>query len=122
MAVSVAVLGATDHLPEEISQQVLRVAQEALANAVKHAASQKIRMTLDQAPGEVRLTVEDDGQGFDPQTAFSALGGHFGLLGMRERAERLGGSLRVDSSQGRGTRVELQIPVSSRRAWSSRII
>jgi len=58
------------------------------------------------------LRVEDDGRGFEQQEAFRASGGHFGLLGMRERAERLGGALNLRSHPGDGTEVEVTVPLS----------
>jgi signal transduction histidine kinase len=58
------------------------------------------------------MRVEDDGEGFEQGEAFSVLNGHFGLLGMRERAERLGGELRLRSEPGAGTQVEVTVPLS----------
>lgn len=92
---------------------VYRVTQEALANAAKHGEPKMLQVTLQvQASGEanetLRLMVEDDGRGFDPSEPVS---GHYGLLGMRERARILGGSLHVASTLGAGTTVVLEIPL-----------
>jgi signal transduction histidine kinase len=58
------------------------------------------------------MVVSDDGEGFEQSEAFSEIGGHFGLLGMRERAERLGGELHLASQPGQGTKVEVTVPLS----------
>ncbi len=61
---------------------------------------------------QLSLRVADDGRGFEQDEAFSELGGHFGLLGMRERAERLGGELQLHSELGQGTEVAVTVPLS----------
>lgn len=91
-------------------QQCLRIVQEAVANAVKHGRPTTIDVRLAASNGHTVLTVTDDGAGFDPAAAFSTGLGHFGLLGMRERARRMGGEVRVTSQKGEGTTVELQVP------------
>jgi signal transduction histidine kinase len=58
------------------------------------------------------MRVADDGEGFEHADAFSEIGGHFGILGMRERAERLGGELQLHSEPGEGTEVEVTVPLS----------
>ena len=110
--VQVDVSGDPKPLPEEMEQHLLRIAQEAVTNTVKHAAAKSIRIRLDMEARRLRLRVADDGQGFEQQEAFSAPGGHFGLLGMRERAERLGGALNLRSRPGDGTEVEVTVPLS----------
>ncbi|MGA2215727.1 MAG: two-component regulator propeller domain-containing protein [Bryobacteraceae bacterium] len=99
-------------LPEETEQHLLRIAQEAVTNAVKHAHASQVRIHLQMAGRELSLRVADDGQGFEQDEAFSEVGGHFGLLGMRERAERLGGELRLRSEPGQGTEVHVTVPLS----------
>ena len=84
-----------------------RVAQEALHNIVKHSQATTVALRLGQDAGFVSLTVQDDGVGFDPAGDFP---GHLGLKSMRERAERLGGTLELESSPGKGTRVRMRIP------------
>jgi two-component system NarL family sensor kinase len=86
-----------------------RIAQEALSNAMRHAAARRIRVRLDLAPERIGLTLEDDGRGFEPA---SVPPGRFGLIGMGERARMLGGSLEVQSESGRGTRVSVRVPTS----------
>jgi signal transduction histidine kinase len=100
--------GEVHRLPETIGHELLRVAQEATANAVKHGGAQHIAITLDFAAENVRLTVADDGAGFDP--AASVPPGHFGLIGMRERVQKLGGQFTLRSAPGTGTTVEVAVP------------
>jgi signal transduction histidine kinase len=109
--VHVDVAGGTRHLPEEMEQHLLRIAQEAVANTVKHARATEVHIRLEMQNGRLRLSVTDDGQGFEQTDAFSEIGGHFGLLGMRERAERLGGELELHSTPGQGTEVEVKVPL-----------
>ena len=101
----------TDDLPDDIAQQVLRIAQEAVANAVKHARPGRIHIALARRGGTLTLSVHDDGTGFDPSQAFVSARGHFGLLGMRERARRVGGDLRVESAPGSGTTIHVTVPI-----------
>jgi len=110
--VQVDVTGEPKLLPEEMEQNLLRIAQEAVANALKHAAASRIWIRLSMEARRLCLRVEDDGRGFEQQDAFSTVGGHFGLLGMRERAERLGGALSLHSRPGDGTQVEVTVPLS----------
>ena len=109
--VEVDVDGTVRTLPEETEQHLLRIAQEAVANAVKHAAASVIQVRLHFAPGQITLRITDNGRGFEQQDVFSSHAGHFGVIGMRERAERLGGALRLASHQGAGTEVEVTVPL-----------
>ena len=110
--VRVDVEGESRPLPEEIEQHLLRIAQEAVTNAVKHARASQVRIHLEMASRELSLRVADNGRGFEQDEAFSEVGGHFGLLGMRERAERLGGELQLHSEPGQGTEVAVTVPIS----------
>jgi signal transduction histidine kinase len=101
-------------LPVVVEGELLRIGQEAIANAARHACAASIRVELRQEPGAVRLRVSDDGRGFDVDTLLSADSGHYGLTGMRERAVRVGGRLTVSSS-ARGTVVEASLPCARRR-------
>jgi len=102
-------------LPDEEEQHLLRVAQEALHNAAHHSKGKNawVRLNYEQVAGaiQVKLSVRDDGQGFDPETTFDPSAGHFGILGMQERAERIGGTFRLESRPGGGTLVEVSAPV-----------
>jgi signal transduction histidine kinase len=87
--------------------QLVRVVQEALANVRKHARAEQVLVQLTPRNGCLRVTVSDDGQGFDAQAIGRT---HFGLQTMRERAESVGGGLTVTSAPGTGTQVELWLP------------
>jgi signal transduction histidine kinase len=94
-------------LSRETEQEVYRLAHEALNNVLKHAHARRVTVRLDVSDGEAVLEVADDGIGFDP----SLRGGDgFGLPGMRERAERLGGTLQIESAPGAGARVRATVP------------
>ncbi len=95
---------------EGIDMAVYRVAQEALSNALRHAHATAVDVRLMSTPGAVQLSVQDDGLGFDAAAETAGLG----LLGARERAAALGGRLRVSSAPGKGTRVELWLPLGGR--------
>src|SRR5579885_795525 len=119
-------------LPQQ-EMALFRIAQEALSNAIRHAAARRVRVTLAYAEQEVQLSVEDDGRGFEPAALESAKppasasawppyfeqamgvpgagpAGHFGLQSMRERAYLVGGWLKLESAPGQGTRVLVTLP------------
>src|SRR5262245_24593771 len=95
-------------LTPEAEHAVLRIVQEALANAVKHAQPTRIRLRLGHHDGQVAVTVVDDGAGFDPSLAQQRHGMGLGL--MRERVAELGGTLQLDSTPGQGTSVQILLP------------
>jgi len=101
-----------DELPEEIRLVAYRILQEALSNIEKHASARNARIELTRHGDEARLVVEDDGRGFRVTPRFSKLEerGHFGLSGMRQRVDSVGGMLHVDSSVGKGTRITVLLP------------
>jgi ligand-binding sensor domain-containing protein/signal transduction histidine kinase len=109
--VSVEVTGPESQLPEEMEQHLLRIAQEAVTNALKHAGATRIAIKLHLEARNLRLRIGDNGRGFNAQDVFSSRAGHFGLIGMRERAQRLGGELRLASNPGEGTEVEVTVPL-----------
>jgi ligand-binding sensor domain-containing protein len=111
VAVKVNVNGDASNLPEEVAHHVFRIAQEAVTNAVNHAAPSQINMELSIEAKRLNLHVEDDGCGFEPDNAFLSKQGNFGLIGMRERAERIKGELHLDSHSGKGTRVDVTVPL-----------
>jgi signal transduction histidine kinase len=88
----------------------LRIGQEAINNAVKHARANRIDVALNFDTRNVRLSVRDDGRGFDPSQQIAD--GHFGLLGMRERAEQIGGVMSVHSAVEGGTQIAVDVPLS----------
>jgi signal transduction histidine kinase len=95
-----------DGLQPHVEQCVYRVAQEALENVTRHANASNVRVALEQTTTQLALTVADNGSGFDPTTVN---GEHFGIKGMRERAEMAGGRLFVHSAPHEGTQVRLEI-------------
>lgn len=103
-----------EKLPSEVEQNLLRIAQEAVANALKHGKPRHIFVELARQNGDLRLRVKDDGHGFDPSAASFSLNGHYGILGMQERAERMGGRFDVASHVGSGTQVEVRVPLANR--------
>jgi signal transduction histidine kinase/streptogramin lyase len=109
--VKVDVSGPETVLPQEMEQHLLRIAQEAVTNVVKHAGANRIGIKLHTEARKLYLRIKDNGRGFETPDVFSSRGGHFGLIGMRERAERLGGELRLASNPGEGTEVEVTVPL-----------
>jgi signal transduction histidine kinase len=99
-------------LPLAVKQELYRVAQEALQNAVKHAHANRVDLLLRQSGDAVSLEVQDNGVGFDPQGAFP---GHLGLRSMQERVSNLGGTLEIESAPGQGTRILALVPAGDRR-------
>ncbi|MFL6235128.1 MAG: tetratricopeptide repeat protein [Thermoanaerobaculia bacterium] len=93
----------------EVALGLYRIVQEALANAVRHAGARTAHVTLKVAFGAVRLTVADDGAGFDPGVARRA--GGLGLASVEERARLLGGRSRIASTPGAGTEIEVSVPL-----------
>jgi len=96
-----------DRLPLEIEETLYRISQEALHNVVKHAAARQVRIALERARQGVRLRIEDDGQGFDPDAVPDS---HLGIAGMRARAAKIGTQLECRSEPGRGTTIEVFVP------------
>ncbi len=105
----VQVGGVFRKLPRPVEDNLLRIAQEAINNAVAHAQPERIWINLQFDIKRVQLSVRDDGRGFDQATSTS--NGHFGLTGMRERAEQIGGTLSINSSVGNGTEVMVDVPI-----------
>ncbi|MGW4892015.1 sensor histidine kinase [Kitasatospora sp. NPDC004240] len=109
------VTGVVERLHGEIATTLLRIAQEALANTARHAGATRLGVTLSFIDDEVVLDVRDDGRGFDPlapaDPADRTGAGGFGLTGMRTRAERIAGSVTVESEPGLGTAVSARVPL-----------
>ncbi|MBI2906794.1 MAG: GAF domain-containing protein [Chloroflexi bacterium] len=97
-------------LDATVEVQLIRIVQEALSNVRKHARASQARVHLSTVNGSVCLTVEDDGQGFEPGHVARGAWPQFGLRTMRERAESVGGAFEVDSAPGQGARVNVRIP------------
>lgn len=103
------VQGSPARLPGQIEMNLLRIGQEAVANAVKHGHASEVSVELRYADASVSLTVKDDGKGFPAGQSSPA--GHFGLLDMRERAQSMGSHLKIESEPGHGTRIAVEVPV-----------
>jgi len=101
-------INAARPLPPRVEVDLYRICQEALTNVARHAEAKRVTVRLSAAPEQVQLVVEDDGQGF-ASAEISAY--HHGLVGMRERARMLGGTLEIRSSPGAGTRIEVTVPL-----------
>jgi ligand-binding sensor domain-containing protein/signal transduction histidine kinase len=102
--------GAPLDLGAESERSLLMIVREAMQNALRHAAPKRLSVVLSFGRGGLQVEIEDDGRGFDPSIINSSNGQHYGLIGMRERAERLGGQLFLTSSPGKGTQVRLSVP------------
>jgi signal transduction histidine kinase len=100
-------------VPAGAELQVLRIVQEALANVRKHSRAGHADVRIEDAGSRIRITVEDDGIGFNPAELGRAEFPRFGLSAMRERAESVGGRLQLDSAPGEGTRVTIEVPARS---------
>ena len=105
--VSFKIQGSPVRLAGPVEMNLLRIGQEAVANAVKHGDARLVSIELSYTPESVCLTVADDGQGF--AAGLPSPTGHFGLLDMRERAQSMGSQLRVESQPGRGTRISVEV-------------
>jgi len=105
--IDVNVSGIPVRLPGGVEMNLLRIGQEAVANAVKHGHASAIQIELQYIPDRVILKVRDDGCGFNPDHSRSA--GHFGMLDMHERAESLGCQLQIESAPGRGTLLAVEV-------------
>ena len=105
------VLGTYRQLPHQIEDELLKIGQEAVANVVRHAYANQIEIDLNFEAKKLKLAIADDGRGFvgDPSSFYS--NGHFGLEGMRERAERIDAKLTVKSAAGEGTQILVETEI-----------
>jgi signal transduction histidine kinase len=94
-----------------VEAQLLRIIQEALTNVRKHARAHSVEIHLGAREGWAEAVVQDDGAGFDPALLESAAGQRFGLRLMKERADEVGGGVRISSAPGSGTRVTISVPL-----------
>jgi signal transduction histidine kinase len=127
-AIDVEVAGAPRNLNPVVRDEAYRIAGEALRNAFRHARARRITVEIRYDKRHFHVTVRDDGTGIDDEAIRQQPAGHFGLHGMRERAEIVGGRLEVWSKLDSGTEVEISVPgaiaydVSDRRSWWSRVL
>lgn len=97
-----------ERLPEAIEEGLYRIAREALNNVLKHTAARHLSLDFAVVAGAVVMRIEDDGPGFDPEDV--AFSGGMGLQGMKERAIKMGGTLKIESRPGEGTRIIVEVP------------
>jgi signal transduction histidine kinase len=97
-----------ERLPEPVETTLYRIVQEAVTNVAKHAGAERLSITLMRKDGAVVAIVEDDGKGFDPDSARSD---GLGLVGMRERLVLVGGTLRIEAAAGAGTTIAAEVPL-----------
>lgn len=111
--ISVKSEGITRRLSETQELTLFRAAQEALSNACRHSHAKNIDITVTYSTQTAAVTIHDDGQGFNPHEQMAALAttGHYGLLGIQERVEHLNGTLNVRSHPGKGTTIEVTLPI-----------
>lgn len=107
-------IGDECHLSPVVEIEALRILQEALTNAYKHAGATRLAVYLQRHNGYVELSVRDNGRGFDPQQL--AAGGHYGLRIMQERAERVNGAFYLETAAGIGTQIIVRLPAERREA------
>lgn len=112
--VEIRTLGNEPHLGSTIKHNLLRIAQEAITNAVRHSGADLIVATLDfRRDGQAKIEITDNGKGFDPAEVIADGIGHFGLRGLRARATKIGATLEIRSKSGRGTTISCIIPLST---------
>ena len=97
--------------PAPFETALFRVCQEAMSNIERHAHAESVLVQLSEGEGVIRIEIEDDGRGFEPDNVSHAERRHFGLMGIEERVEILGGKVKIDSAPGQGTRVRLEVPL-----------
>lgn len=107
----VAAKGRVRPLPDTVEENLLRIAQEALTNVIKHSEATTVSIELDYGAQNVALEVKDNGRGFEQDKSAGPGEGHFGLLGISERVKRLGGELVVNSANGDGTVIRVRVPL-----------
>src|SRR4029077_12612607 len=110
----VTVSGQPRSCSPDIEEELLRIAQEAANNASRHAQASEIRIALEYCTGSVTLSISDDGRGFDFDEGYRK-SGHWGLKNMQERAAQIRGKCTITSAVGRGTQVEVRVPLSPGR-------
>jgi signal transduction histidine kinase len=111
--VQITIAGHPAELSPSTKHHLMRIGQEAITNAVRHAAATTIAIHLNYEPHAVSLSVSDDGNGFVPGEVLTKGLGHFGLRGLRGRAGKIGGELTIESAPGRGTTVCVVVPTST---------
>src|SRR5262249_2350957 len=103
--------GAGRKLPEPVEDNLLRICEQGVANAAIHARPTKVEVVLEYTTNQLRLRVRDDGCGFDPRGLDGETNGHFGLIGIRDRAKSMGGRLNLTSDPAQGTELDVTVPL-----------
>jgi signal transduction histidine kinase len=116
--VDIQTLGRDDRLPDDVAAVLYRLVQEGLTNVLKHADASKVSIVLEKKKQGLALVIEDDGVGFDSETVGRLASGSgrppgLGLSGMKERVALLGGTIAIESSQGNGSTIFVQIPLEA---------
>lgn len=111
IAIEVTTHGRVRRCAPRAEDQLLKIGQEAIGNAIRHGHATRVEISLDYRRGSLALHISDNGCGFDPEAHNQATSGHWGLKNMRERAEDIGGHLGIISSPGSGTSVQLLAPL-----------
>jgi len=104
----IEVTGQSRRLAPQVENDLLRIGQEGISNAIKHAAASRLTLRLEFEPGKVRLRIADNGRGFDPNASHRATS-RFGLKGMHERVRQMAATLRIESAPGQGTEVLVEV-------------
>lgn len=118
-AIEVSVSGEPVALPPRTKHHLLRIAQEGITNAVRHASARRIAIRLEYRADAVALTIGDDGVGFDAERVLTEGIGHFGLRGLRGRAAKISAELQIESARNRGTVIRISAPLASPARRSS---
>src|SRR5262249_27232134 len=115
--------GVVRPLPEIIEENLLRIMQEALTNTIKHSGATRADISLEFGPQTVTLQISDNGSGFAAENSAGPREGHFGLLGISERAQRLGGRSSITTEPGSGTTIRVEIPteLSAEVQWAAAV-
>jgi signal transduction histidine kinase len=113
---SIVVLGESRPLIPAVRDEVYWIAREALQNALRHSAANRVEAEIEYLPRKLRVVVRDDGAGIDPEALRKGRNSHWGLTGMQERAASIGAKVRVWSKRGEGTEVEITLPTRAKTA------
>lgn len=108
-------LEVNSQLPDDVSDHALHILSEALSNVTRHAQASHVSVDLQVDGNQLMLNIKDNGRGFDPETA--TRNGHYGLIGIRERARLIDGKLHIESDSKQGTRINLQVPLINQQTY-----
>jgi signal transduction histidine kinase len=106
-----ATTGSPNKPAPAVEDNLLRICEEAVVNAVKHAHPTQVEVDLNYSPAELRLRIRDDGVGFNSSGPDGSKNGHFGLVGIRERVKSIAGNLSLSSQPGQGTEIQVRVPL-----------